>query len=105
MSIEIPPWSGVPRSFAELWRMHKGDDVAVCAVWTHPDGAELRLTVNGEIQQTDATHHVFALSTVALAWKERWHWMKGWRAEGLSATYSARSAMTGSTRVARRVGT
>ena len=26
-------------------------------------------------------------------------------AEGLSATYSARSAMTGSTRVARRVGT
>jgi len=26
-------------------------------------------------------------------------------AEGLSATYSARSAMTGSTRVARRMGT
>ena len=25
---------------------HKGVDVAVCAVWTHPDGAELRLTVN-----------------------------------------------------------
>ena len=24
MSIEIPPWSGVPRCVAELWRMHKG---------------------------------------------------------------------------------
>jgi hypothetical protein len=71
--------SGVPRYVAELWRMHKGDDVAVCAVWMHPDGAELRLIVNGEIKQTDATPHVFALSTVALAWKERWHCMKGWR--------------------------
>ena len=30
MSIEIPPWSGVPVYVAELWRMHKGDDVA-CA--------------------------------------------------------------------------
>jgi hypothetical protein len=79
MSIEIPAWTGIPQYVAELWRMHKGDDVAVCAVWTHPDGAQLRLTVNGAIKQTDATHHVFALSTVALAWQERWHWMKGWR--------------------------
>ncbi len=39
VSIETPPWSGVPRYVAELWRMHKGDDVAVCTVWTHPDGA------------------------------------------------------------------
>ena len=61
MSIEIPPWSGVPRDVAELWRMHKGDDVAVFAVWTHPDGAQLRLTVNGEIKPTDATYHVFAV--------------------------------------------
>ena len=71
--------TGVPRYVVELWQMHKGDDVAVCAVWTHPDGAQLRLTVNGEIKRTDATHDVFALSTVALAWQERWHWMKGWR--------------------------
>ena len=48
-------------------------------MWTHPDGAELRLTVNGEIKQTDATHHVFALATVALAWQERRQRMKGWR--------------------------
>ena len=77
--IPVPRWDGQSRQVAELWRMQKGDHVAVCSVWTHPEGGELRLTVDGKLRQAEATHHVFALSTVALTWQEWWSWMKGWR--------------------------
>ena len=79
MSVEIPAWDGVSRQFAELWRMQKDDHSAVCSVWTHPDGGELRLTVDGKLQRVEATHHLFALPIMALGWKERWHSLKGWR--------------------------
>jgi hypothetical protein len=49
------------------------------SLWTNPEGAELRLTVDGKMQLTEVSHHFFALPIVALAWKERWHWIKGWR--------------------------
>jgi hypothetical protein len=77
-SFEIPEWDGTRREVGELWRMQKDGHVAVCSVWTHPEGAELRLTVGGGVKQTDSTHHVFALSVVAHAWRERFHWLKGW---------------------------
>jgi hypothetical protein len=77
MSIEIPEWTG--REVAELWRMQKNAHVAVCSFWTNPEGAELRLTVDGQVQRTEVSHHLFALPIVALAWKERYHWIKGWR--------------------------
>ena len=41
--------------------------------WGNPEGAELRLTVDGEVQLTDVSHHLFALTIVALAWRERYH--------------------------------
>ena len=47
--------------------------------WANPEGAELRLTVDGKVQLTDVSHHLFALPIVALAWRERDHWIKGWR--------------------------
>jgi hypothetical protein len=59
--------------------MRKDGQLAVCSLWTHRDGGELRLTVDGKLQLVEATHHVFVLSTVALAWQERWHGLKGWR--------------------------
>jgi len=66
-------------SWAELWRMQKDGHAAVCSVWTHPDGGELRLTVDGKLRQSEATPYLYTLPIVALAWKERWHWLKGWR--------------------------
>jgi hypothetical protein len=77
--IVIPSWDGVSRQVAEVWRMPKGGRSAVCSVWTHPEGAELRLTVDGKLQQMEATHHLFLLPTLALAWRERWQWTKGGR--------------------------
>jgi hypothetical protein len=77
--IVIPIWNGVARQVAEVWRLEKDAHSAVCSVWTHPDGGELRLTVDGKLQQAEATHHFFLLPTLALAWQERWQWIKGWR--------------------------
>jgi hypothetical protein len=77
--LKIPAWDGVSRQVAELWRMQKNGQSAICSIWTHPEGGELRLTVDGRLRQVDVTHHLFALPIVALAWKERWHWLKGWR--------------------------
>ena len=69
---------------AREWRFksslpHQNAHVAVCSLWTNPEGAELRLTVDGKVQLTDVSHHLFALPIVALAWRERYHWIKGWR--------------------------
>ena len=78
MSMEIPAWDGVRREIAELWRLQNHAHVAVCSLWTNPEGAELRLTVDGKVQLSDVSHHLFALPIVALAWRERYHWIKGW---------------------------
>jgi hypothetical protein len=76
--ITIPPWDGVERHVAELWRLRKGTRVAVCLLWTHPEGAQLRLVVDGKLRASDATHHTWALPIIALAWKERPQWLQGW---------------------------
>ena len=79
MLIAIPPWSASRGKSPNCGGCTRGmtSPCARCGrIWM---ALQLGLTVNGEIKQTDATHHVFALLTVALAWQERWHWMKGWR--------------------------
>jgi hypothetical protein len=64
------------RRCGECRRTHH---VAVCSLWTNPEGAELRFTVDGQAQLTEVSHHFFAVPIVALAWRERYHWVKGWR--------------------------
>ena len=79
MSIEIPEWDGVRREVAELWRLQRNTHAAVCSLWTNPEAAELRLTVDGQVLLTEVSDHLFALPIVALAWRERYHWIKGWQ--------------------------
>ena len=38
---------------------------AVCSVWTHPDGAELRLMIDGKLRTSDASYHVWVFAIVA----------------------------------------
>ena len=52
--------------------------VAVCEVWTHPDGWELRLTTNGQI----------LIATVVRSADEMRAWVKTWRAAFLEAGWS-----------------
>jgi len=42
-SINLPEWDGRPRSVEDVWTLHKGTRVAVCTLWTHPKGGEIRL--------------------------------------------------------------
>jgi hypothetical protein len=42
-----PPWNGSAILIATLWTLHKGDRRALCTLWNHPHGAELRLDVEG----------------------------------------------------------
>jgi hypothetical protein len=42
-----PPWTGEAVLIATLWTLHKRGRRAVCTLWNHPDGAELRLDVEG----------------------------------------------------------
>jgi hypothetical protein len=79
MSFTIPEWDGARREIAELWRMHKGEQTAICSIWTNHEGAELRLTIDGQVALREVSHHHFALPIVALAWRERYGWIKGWR--------------------------
>ena len=48
-SINIPQWDGIPREAGEVWRLTKGGHTAVCPLWTHPYGGEIRATINGEL--------------------------------------------------------
>jgi hypothetical protein len=76
-TIDIPTWDGVPRNVAELWRLQKGTKVAVCSLWTHPEGAQLRLVIDGKLRESDASHQTWALPIVALGWKDRMQWLQG----------------------------
>ena len=53
-SIGIPRWDGHAYEVGEAWRLTKDWRVAVCALWTHPKGGEVRVTIDGEWQRGEA---------------------------------------------------
>jgi hypothetical protein len=50
-SFNPPEWRGHAVLMGELWRLTKGNRVAVCSLWNHPIGAEVRCDVDGEMRQ------------------------------------------------------
>jgi len=52
MVSRMRPWRGVPRAIGLVWRLHQRGYVATCVLWNHPDGLELRLTVDSTPSQT-----------------------------------------------------
>jgi len=75
----LPPWDGHPREAGLLWELRKGTRVAVCQLWTHPNGGEARVTVEGEWQRGEAGRDGLALVELALEWKQQFI-EKGWTA-------------------------
>ena len=67
--VAMPMWDDVPRNIAELRWMPNGLQVAVCSIWTHPEGAELRMMIDDKLRMVWATHHTWLLSTLALGWQ------------------------------------
>jgi len=62
-SINLPEWDGQAREAGEVWTLRKGTRVATCHLWTHPNGGEIRLTVDGEWNRGEAGRDGLATTT------------------------------------------
>jgi hypothetical protein len=61
-------WDGTPREVAEWWTLTKGQRHAVCRMFTHVFGHELRLEVKGHLVESA----VCRSDEEILACQERW---------------------------------
>jgi len=77
--IEIPEWDGRAKEAGEVWRLRKGKKEAVCTLWTHPNGGEVRLKVGPELWRFESRGDAATATELALEWK--WQFLdKGWKA-------------------------
>ena len=77
-SINVPQFDGEAREGVEVWRLRKATRLAVCSLWTHPFGAEARITVDGEILRSDARRNKSELVDLTREWKQQFY-AKGWQ--------------------------
>jgi hypothetical protein len=64
-----PPWTGEPVLIATLWSLTKEQRKAVCTLWNHPQGAEVRLDVDGyDAPASLATRELEVLLDTADEW-------------------------------------
>jgi hypothetical protein len=83
-------WDGVSREEATWWTLHKGERVAVCRMFTHQLGHEMRLEVANELVASQVCRE----DDHILSWQERWRVgleEKGWAA---AVQTSARTNIT-----------
>ena len=72
------PWNGMPQEEATWWSLHRNRQSAVCRMFSHPAGHELRL----EISDDPFLSEVCRNDEDVLACQERWRAGlegKGWR--------------------------
>jgi hypothetical protein len=68
-------WDGRPERFPHAFTMQKQKDsgvllTAVCEVWSHQFGWELRLQIDGRgLQMSSVVHSVTAITETAEQWK------------------------------------
>lgn len=70
-------WDGTPREVATWWTLHKGQPRAVCRMFTHVFGHELRLEVKKQLVES----RVCKTDEEVLSCQERWRAgleAKGW---------------------------
>jgi hypothetical protein len=75
------PWRGVPRAIGALWRLHRRGYLVTCVLWNHPDGLELRLTVDFDAEpdgnRSQSGLEFVPVVELALEWKAQFQ-TKGW---------------------------
>ena len=79
ISFNRPEWRGTPERIFEFWKLTKDARVAVCTLWDHPLGAEVRCDVDGEMRRTKASRDLGDLLDASDAWKAALQ-EKGWTA-------------------------
>ena len=89
--LNLPPWDGRSRPVAFVWRLAKGRHYATCKLWTHPIGAELRITTAREFVRSEAGQDALVLIELAERWRQRWE-EKGWKERAASRNFEVRSA-------------
>ena len=75
-----PEWRGDAVLIRELWKLRKGTRVAVCTLWNHPLGGEVRCDVDGEMFATQASRRIEDLLDAADQWKTAFQEQKRWTA-------------------------
>jgi hypothetical protein len=76
--VNIPQWNGRPYDCGEVFRLQKNGHEAVCTLWSHPIGGEVRVLVDGELWCSEAKRDGAALVDLALEWKQQFE-AKGWQ--------------------------
>jgi hypothetical protein len=72
-----PEWRGQPVKISDFWTLTKGTRQAVCVLWNHPIGAEIRCDVDGEMVQTKASRDLGELLNASDEWRKAFE-AKGW---------------------------
>jgi hypothetical protein len=79
-SFNPPPFYDKPVVIAEMWRLTKGQHVAVCELVNHPTRrGEMRCVIDGEAHESRAENDPLVLFDHAETWKTAFE-AKGWRA-------------------------
>jgi hypothetical protein len=71
-------WDGTPREQAFVWLLQKGRSRARCALWSHPLGWELRVTINGELLRSQAYREADDVLSDVADWRQQFA-AKGWK--------------------------
>jgi hypothetical protein len=70
-SFNPPVWTGEAKLIGELWQLRKRGRRALCTLWNHPSGAEIRLDVEGRDRSwTLVSRDLEPLLDLADAWRE-----------------------------------
>jgi hypothetical protein len=79
-------WDGTPREVAQWWTLRKGQRRAICRMFTHLLGHELRLEVSRELVSSD----VCRTDDAVIACQEQWRASletKGWKCRRKSSSH------------------
>ena len=73
LTLQREHWNGQPTYLGDLFRVSKARGekplTAVCKLWTHRLGWELRLEVNGDLQRCDVFRSQDDVLTAGETWK------------------------------------
>jgi hypothetical protein len=72
-----PTWRGNSEFMAELWRLESQSRLAVCAMWNHPRGAEVRCEIDGDAFQVEAGRDLIQLLEAVDRWRRSLE-QQGW---------------------------
>lgn len=71
--------TGQPKLLDDLWTLRKDRREAACVLVGHPLGAEIRVSVDGELQRSQAFRNGADAIALADEWRGAFE-AKGWRA-------------------------